>query len=61
MTIKQLLRFYGNNISLCARELDVTRRTVYQWETKGEVPYRYQCVAEVVSKGELKAERRKSK
>jgi hypothetical protein len=61
MSIKELLRHFGNNVSLCAREMGVGRTTVYEWIEVGEVPWRHQCVAQVVTNSELLADKHKTR
>ena len=55
MTVDQLTRHFGG-ATAAARALGVTRVVIYQWKNRG-FPWQWQCAAEIVTEGELVADR----
>lgn len=59
MKFSELMAFYDYKMINICRGLKVARETVNSWRNKDEIPFKFQCMAEVLSEGKLKADRPK--
>ncbi|HEX4045434.1 MAG TPA: phage terminase small subunit-related protein [Gammaproteobacteria bacterium] len=57
MKFYELMAFHDYKMSNIARVYNVSREAVRKWKEKDKIPYKFQCMAEVESKGQLKANR----
>jgi DNA invertase Pin-like site-specific DNA recombinase len=55
MTINEVLTYFEHRQSKVARALNVHKQTVWLWCKAKKIPYDKQCILEVMTKGELKA------
>ncbi len=56
MTYEQVINHYGNGIN-AAKALGIHSSSIYQWGSKGRVPFDTQYRIEVLTNGILKADR----
>lgn len=57
MKIKELLIQYEYNRTNVAKLFGVSRRTVTRWRDADKIPYPYQCMVELETKGKFKADK----
>lgn len=55
MTADQVVRYFGTK-KAAAEFLGITTAAIHQWNKRGMVPLKTQCLLEVRTKGQLKAE-----
>lgn len=55
MKFSDVMAFYDYKMINICRALHVARDTVKSWKEKDEIPFKMQCVLEVMSDGKLKA------
>lgn len=59
MKFSEVMAFYDYKMINIVRALKIARDTVKSWKDKDEIPFKMQCVLEVLSEGQLKAEKGK--
>lgn len=59
MKFSEVMAFYDYKMINIVRALKVARDTVKAWKENDEIPFKMQCVLEVMSEGKLKAEKGK--
>lgn len=57
MKYSELMKYYDYKISNIVRAVRVGRVSVMSWRKNDKIPFKYQCIFEVISNGELKANR----
>lgn len=55
MKFSEVMAYYDYKMINICRALKVARDTVKSWKAKDKVPFKMQCVLEIVSQGKLKA------
>ncbi len=55
MKFNEVMAFYDYKMINIVRALKIARETVKSWKEKNEIPFKMQCVLEVLSDGKLKA------
>ena len=55
MKFCEVMIYYDYNMSAIARALETSRQYVALWHKNDKIPYPKQCELEVLTKGELKA------
>ena len=55
MKFSEVMAFYDYKMINIVRALKIARDTVKSWKEKDEIPFKMQCVLEVLSEGKLKA------
>ena len=58
MKFSDIMIYYDYNMTNIARACDITSQYVNKWKKKNKIPYHYQCVLELATKGELKADKK---
>lgn len=57
MKFDEMMVFFDFKMTNIARALHVGRQTIYNWKIRGKIPFEKQCVIEILSNGQLKADR----
>jgi len=57
MKFSEVMAFYDYKMINIVRALKIARDTVKSWKEKDKIPFKMQCVLEVLSEGKLKAEK----
>jgi hypothetical protein len=55
MKFSDVMIHYNYNMSNISRALGISRQSVEAWRNKKRIPYPRQCEIEILTKGELKA------
>ncbi len=55
MKFSEVMAYYDYKMSNICRALHVARETVKSWKKNDHIPFKMQCVLEVISDGKLKA------
>jgi predicted DNA-binding protein YlxM (UPF0122 family) len=55
MTFSEVMIYFDYKMSNVARFLNVRRQAVYEWHANNEIPFEKQCMLEILTQGELKA------
>lgn len=55
MKFSEIMAYYDYKMIKISKELKVARETVKSWRDNDKIPFKMQCVIEVVSNGKLKA------
>lgn len=55
MKFSDVMIYYDYKMSNIARSIGVSRQVITKWHKRNSVPFRYQCELEVLTKGDLKA------
>ena len=58
MKFSDVMAFYDYKMINVAKGLSISRETVKVWKQNDYIPFRMQCVIEVLSDGKLKADRK---
>lgn len=58
MKFSEVMAYYDYKMINICRALHVARDTVKAWKKNDEIPFKMQCVLEVLSNGKIKAERK---
>ncbi|CAB4127127.1 hypothetical protein UFOVP260_23 [uncultured Caudovirales phage] len=57
MKFSEVMAYYDYKMINICKALHIARGTVLSWKEKDKIPFKLQCVLEVVSNGKLKAEK----
>ena len=57
MKFSEVMAYYDYKMINICRALKIARGTVLSWKKKDKIPFKTQCVLEVISNGKLKAEK----
>ena len=57
MKFSEVMGFYDYKMINICKALHVARDTVKSWKEKDHIPFKMQCVLEVISCGKLKADK----
>lgn len=57
MKFSEVMAYYDYKVINICNALHVARDTVNAWKNKDQIPFKMQCVLEVVSNGKLKADK----
>lgn len=57
MKFSEVMACYDYKMSKICEAVQVARETVKAWKVNDEIPFKYQCVLEVLSNGKLKAKK----
>lgn len=57
MKFSDVMAFYDYKMSNIVKALHVSRETVKSWKRKDKIPFKMQCVLEVLTSGYLKADK----
>jgi uncharacterized protein YjcR len=59
MKFSEVMAVYDYKLVNVARALNISRETVNQWKKNDDIPFKMQCVLEVVTNGKVKASKGK--
>ena len=55
MKFSEVMIYFDYNMSNIARALGISRQVVSRWHKNGKIPFKNQCMLEVLTNGVLKA------
>lgn len=60
MKFSEVMKYYDYKMINIVRALKIARDTVNTWRKKDKIPFKFQCVLEIITDGKLRADREDS-
>jgi hypothetical protein len=60
MKFSDVMAYYDYKMINICKALKIARGTVNAWKEKDEIPFKMQCVLEIISDGKLKSDKEKA-